>query len=256
MGESPAQASVNTGSVLFLFGPQILSFNKQSFDKLRATVLNRPSNRWMLDTVSELPRYWTVASQHIPKLRSVPGEQLLQDLDRWFRTGTYPDGSFDLPNTVLTPLVVLVQLMQYSRYRELGGPRPESPERSSTLGFCTGILSAFAVSASAPAGKEELDQFGAVAVRLAMLVGALVDAQEASDTTLGRARSYTTAWNTSQQVADMTRILDQFPEVRVCSQFTTVTQRTNPLAADRPTYRSTVMRKEPPSPPRKAPVPC
>lgn len=201
-----------TPTTLLLFGPQALSFNRQSFDKLRSTLSDGLSHRWILDTVAELPSYWTVLANHLPRLRCVPGDRLLADLDGWFKTGAYPEET-DLPNTLLTPLVVLTQLTQYARYLERS--RPENPfltrQNAATLGFCTGLLSALTVSCSA--NQHDLEKYGAVAVRLAMLIGALVDAQDTSDKVYGRAKSYATAWTSFEQGAEMTRIIDQFPEV-------------------------------------------
>jgi hypothetical protein len=51
-------------------------------------------------------------------------------------------------------------------------------EGMETLGLCTGTLSAFAVDSSP--SIEGIHQHGAVAVRLAILNGAIVDAEEAS----------------------------------------------------------------------------
>ncbi|KAL4998839.1 putative polyketide synthase [Aspergillus recurvatus] len=216
----------HAGNTLLLFGPQSLSFNKHSFDELRSTVSEGRLYRWIPEAVAELPTYWTVVCQHLPQLKSLDGEHWLADLDRWFRTGRYPETNPTLPNTLLTPLVVLTQLAQYARSLELGQSFDATvgssnafsvPPNASTLGFCTGVLSAFAVSSSA--SQEDFAKYGAVAVRLAMLIGALVDAQDASDEIYGRAKSYATAWNSAEQGADLSRIIDQFPEAYISVRF-------------------------------------
>ena len=66
---------------------------------------------------------------------------------------------------------------------------------------------------SSPANQQEFEKYGAVAVRLAMLIGAVVDAQEVLDTSCGRAKSYATAWKNPKMGAEMIRIMDKFPEV-------------------------------------------
>lgn len=208
------------GTTILLFGPQALSFHEDSFSQLRSTLLDTPSHRWIIDTIIELPGYWNSLSHALPRLQPTPGAKLLEDLNDWLRKDTFTQASFPLPNILLTPLVVITHLTQYSRYLEL--VQPDSVEINDlnasfeqnveTLGFCTGLLSAIAVSSSANQGQ--LRQFGAVAVRLAMLIGALVDAQEISADLHGESMSFSVAWNSAQSGAEMTRILKRFPEVR------------------------------------------
>ncbi|KAL4910879.1 hypothetical protein BDW74DRAFT_184520 [Aspergillus multicolor] len=190
------------GKTLLLFGPQSLTFNKRSFDKLRSTVSEGRLCRWISETVAELPTYWTVICQHLPQLKTIDGEHWLADLDRWFRTGAYLDDNRTLPNTLLTPRSPGIFSV---------------PSNASTLGFCTGVLSAFAVSSLA--SQQDFDRYGPVAVRLAMLFGALVDAQDASDEVHGRAKSYATAWNTVKQGEDLARIIDHFPEAYISVRY-------------------------------------
>ncbi|KAL7625008.1 hypothetical protein AAE478_004222 [Parahypoxylon ruwenzoriense] len=228
------------GSTVLLFGPQAVSFNRQSLDKLRHTLLEGTIGKhWVLNTVAELPRYWDTLTEKIPKIKgTVQGEKLLADLSLWLQQATLGDNGKgeleDLPNLVLTPLVVLTQLTQYWRYLEFNRSsrgnganidlqadlitRQKDGEttRVETLGFCTGLLSAFAVASAR--NQDEFEQYGAVAVRLAMLVGALVDAQESWNKDLGRgpSKSYATAWRNTQQGEEMRRIIDNlFPEAYI-----------------------------------------
>ncbi|KAI0842739.1 hypothetical protein F5Y06DRAFT_304448 [Hypoxylon sp. FL0890] len=247
------------GATVLLFGPQVLSFNKRSLDKLRSMLSDGPAQHWMLDTVSELPSYWDALSRKIPEMvETSPGEKLLADLELWLREGLNDAQKdiTDLPNMVLTPLVVLTQLTQYWRYLELSQTENEIGRNGSqidlqadlltrqnlenrkfeTLGFCTGLLSAFAVASSS--NQEEFERYGAVAVRLAMLVGALVDAQEVWNKKLGhgRSKSYATAWRNPKQGEEVQRIVDNlFPEAYTSVLYdearatVTTSERTAPL---------------------------
>ena len=85
-------------------------------------------------------------------------------------------------------------------------------QNTETLGFCTGLLGAIAVSSSAT--QAQFQHYGAVAIRLAMLIGALVDAQDKSEDLYGESKSFSAAWNSPECGAEMTRILERFPEVR------------------------------------------
>ncbi|KAI0117598.1 hypothetical protein F4776DRAFT_673079 [Hypoxylon sp. NC0597] len=226
MGASK-ETQPNRGTTVILFGPQILSFKEESLEELRTTLSNGTSLHWILETVEDLPRCWNTITQNFPKLSALPGENLLADLNDWLKNGRYKtQGDFNLPNLVLTPLVVITQLAQYWRFLKLNhkvdaenGDLQESivQRNTETLGFCTGLLSAFAVSCSST--EHDLKRYGAAAIRLAMLIGAHVDAQDASDDVHGRAISYTLAWASDEQGAEMRRIFDEYPEAYVSVQY-------------------------------------
>jgi 3-oxoacyl-(acyl-carrier-protein) synthase len=134
------------------------------------------------------------------------------------------DSGRDLPSIVVGPLVVFTQLTQYWRYLELwrpgderdaadlqadlvasqqqqGGPRVDSS------GFCVGLLAAFAVASAR--NRQEFHKYGAVAVRLAMFVGAIIDTQEVRDDEcgIGGSVSYAIAWRGQRQADEVTRII-------------------------------------------------
>lgn len=214
--------SPSTARTVLLFGPQALSFDATSFDKLRSSVLSSDSHHWVLDIIKELPGLWDTLAAQFPKLQSIAGSQWLADLAGWFETGAMAQRErAPLPNTVLSPLVVITQLTEYSEYLRLAGSKHQDSQAphhergvsrsdTETIGFCTGILSAIAVSCSED--QSQFAQFGGVAVRLALLIGALVDAQDASDSE-GPSRSLATVWKSRQSKAELMRILGQFPEV-------------------------------------------
>lgn len=210
-----------SGTTILLFGPQATSFNEKSASQLRSTLSDTPGYSWILDTIAELPGYWEALSKAFPRLHPIPGAKLLGDLSDWLRTARVLHASFPLPNILLTPLVVITELTQYSRFLELDGPESGkrkglhacSQQNVETLGFCTGLLSALAMSSSA--NQAQFQQFGAVAIRLAMLVGALVDAQDKSDALHADCTSFSVMWNSPESRAEMTRILKCFPEVKM-----------------------------------------
>ncbi|KAL3466530.1 hypothetical protein BJX64DRAFT_274502 [Aspergillus heterothallicus] len=75
------------------------------------------------------------------------------------------------------------------------------------IGFCTGLLATYAV-ASSP-NPTDIAHYGAVALRLATLIGALVDAEESrqSNAGTGRSTSHTVAWTTPAQEAALRELL-------------------------------------------------
>ena len=211
----------DSGTNVLLFGPQALSFGEESLETLRTALTELKSCQWILDTISELPSHWNTLLTKFPKLQEIPGEKLLNDLHGWFETGVVDQATSQLPNILLTPLVVLTQLTQYSRYLQLSVSNSSDNDQDlhaaftkrnvETVGFCTGLLSASVVSSSSD--QAAFRQYGAVAVRLAMLIGALVDAQDASDRLHGRSKSFAVAWNSPAMARELVRILDCFPEV-------------------------------------------
>ncbi len=212
----------------FVFGAQVLSPTKECIDKLLRPLSNGAAPEWILDTVSGLPRYWDELIKTIPEVAGTsPGPVSLADLESWLRIGL-PDGEqvAQLPNIVLTPLVIISQLTQYWRYLERRHRHADKADidlqvalvarhshglhkaKVETLGFCIGLLSSFAVASAS--NKQEFEQYGAVAVRLAMLTGALADAQEGRTRGIGQGRSvaYATAWRGAKQGEDMMRIVE------------------------------------------------
>jgi acyl transferase domain-containing protein/nucleoside-diphosphate-sugar epimerase/SAM-dependent methyltransferase/acyl carrier protein len=257
MGQN-TEGSGNQGTTVLVFGPQALSFNQQSLANLQKALSGGAvqQHKWILDTVAELPSYWAALTDKLPEIAdAIPGEKLLADLQSSLGATPLDDRLDDggnqglqaqddnLPNTVLTPLVVLTQLTEYMRYLELNqhgngngsgngstawadpqtnllnqvGSRPRKVE---TLGFCTGLLSAFAVASAQ--NQTEFEKYGAVALRLAMLIGALIDAHEARSRQLGHgaSRSYATAWRNSRQAEEVTSIINGlFPDAYISVRY-------------------------------------
>lgn len=218
-------------SSILLFGPHVGTFTKQSMNKL-VRPLSRSAHRdWILDTIAGLPDYWDALTDKIPNIGgSIPGRRQLADLDSWLRHGAVDaaqdGGANNLPSIVVGPLVVFIQLTQYWRYLDLTRPdnvgetgdlqaelvarqKQQGPAKVESLGFCAGLLAAFAVASAG--NRDEFHKYGAVAVRLAMLVGALIDAQEVWDkgqTDKGGSVSYAVGWRGQKQADEVTRIIE------------------------------------------------
>ncbi|KAL4745839.1 hypothetical protein BDW72DRAFT_210967 [Aspergillus terricola var. indicus] len=228
MVRSSAPGPGHEASTVFLFGPHVGTFTKASMDKLVRALSQSPQRDWILRTIAGLPTYWDALAAKMPDVaRDIDGPASLSELDRWLRHGldkadlSVPDDE-NLPSILVGPLVVLIQLTQYWRHLETirDGSAPvadlqaelvqqtQSGDRPTViLGFCAGLLAALSVaSASNQAGFEE---YGAVAVRLAMLIGALIDAQEVWDKASGKgsSASYAVAWRGQKQEDEMNRII-------------------------------------------------
>lgn len=214
-------ASPDLGSTVLLFGPQALSFSTESFQRLKSAIDSSPENAWMKDVVDELPDYIQRAAEQLPRLQITPGAALQPNLGAWLRSDSAeaPSDAENLPNALLTPLVVLDHLTQYTQYVQLahdqGSPGADEygPQmrRVESLGFCTGLLTALA--AASASSRSSFQRYGAVAVRLAALIGTAVDAEEITGE-YGTSKSFSTACRTGDQDLELHAILQEFPEVR------------------------------------------
>lgn len=216
----PSPSCLHDERLTLIFGPQTLDFDEALATELRLMLLTTPSLEWSVDAMLQLPHHWESVSRTLPVLKKFPGLQHMEALSTWLRVGEFPEGSFPLPNMVLTPLVVISHLAQYSTFLDLLHPKasqryhPQLPfrHRAETLGLCTGLLSSAAVSCSV--NRAQLEAYGAVAIRLAMAIGAFVDAQDMEADPEGAWKSVSIGWNSKEVVNEMGRILNEFPEVR------------------------------------------
>lgn len=224
-----------------VFGPQCLAFDRTAADELRAYLVGDTSMSWACETLRGLTSYWDELESNIPGLRGSSGVEALADLDFWLSTGDFRVVNFPLPNILLTPLVVVLHLAQYQKLR-----RSDTASRhiSETLGLCTGLLSAAAVSCSET--DEQLPRHGATAVRLAMLLGAVVDSNDVSLGPEKCAKSFSVAWTSNGMRSELDNILESFPEV--CNPYLPFISphlfETNRLAISRRTFPCCKKREE------------
>lgn len=191
---------------VLIFGSQTLFPREESFTRLRATLLSSSAFQWIVDVVYELqgPPASSVAEVFC-HLNFVHGAKLL---DSWIKTGHLP---YPLPNIVVTPLVVISHLVQFIQYKELS--RLSNSESVESLGFCTGLLSAFAISSSRD--EAQFPKHGAAAIRLAAFIGAIVDADNFAEGTEEEAVSLSAAWKSSDGESTLKSVLSNYPEVRM-----------------------------------------
>lgn len=207
-----------SGPAVFLFGPLALSFNSDSFAQLRKSIVGNEDHKWAIDTIVSLPQYWKTIAAAIPGLETATELEKLEDLKEAFSTGQSLNTQFPLPNTLLIPLVVILHLTQYASFIKQNNAGLDndidvfalSKDGQETLGLCTGLLSSLAVSSAG--NKAEFMRYSAVAVRLGLLIGMVVDAQDAA-TPSGPSKSLTAAWNSAEKAKETQRILKGFPQV-------------------------------------------
>ncbi|WP_243033574.1 hypothetical protein, partial [Vibrio cincinnatiensis] len=57
---------------VLIFGSQALGFDSHAAEHLRSALLQTPECAWLLDSLSELHKYWTDAAAEIPVLQEFP----------------------------------------------------------------------------------------------------------------------------------------------------------------------------------------
>ncbi|KAI1170697.1 putative polyketide synthase [Nemania sp. FL0916] len=205
----PVRSALTHPAVL-VFGPLSLSCNPAQVSRARNTVVGNTHNAWIIDLIAQLPQLWTTISTALPSLHNDTGYRQVLDLAEAFRLGRPLETAYPLPNKVLLPLVVIFHLAQYTDFLGNSGANIDEAWKSpsETVGFCTGLLSAFAVSSSA--NKKDFEKYGAVAIRLGLLVGMVVDAREGSSGL--NAKSLRVGWNSTQSKDEMRNIIQEYPE--------------------------------------------
>ncbi|GKZ24706.1 type I Iterative Polyketide synthase (PKS) [Aspergillus brasiliensis] len=211
----------NTPKVL-LFGCQSLTFTALHFRLLRQTLHAHPENHWALDVLSELPVYIRYAGTYLPSIReSLPNvEEQLRELRRWVLSTDVEvkEEWFPLPYVLHAPMFMVGHLVQFAEFVRLQNEDKHGDsggELMEVVGFCIGFLSA-AVAAASGGSLDRLKVYGAVGVRLAMLLGVMGDAMER-----GRRFTSVTVLHDAEMEVEMERVIGGFPETYITVRYDT-----------------------------------
>ena len=224
-------------STTLVFGPLDPSSDftaQQDFlSNLRKTLLDNQALEWAASALTELPTPLKDISKQHPELKLSDDAALpLQVLSGWVRTGVWPAASYPLPNIAGLPLIVATHLSQYTQLlfqlRPNIQPRDHLPsilkDDTEVVGLCAGLLSSAAVANSS--SLEQLKKNGEVAIRLAMIIGACVDAGDAGSDGESVWQSLLVGWTPSTETENtLQSILSKFSQVTLheFSQFSWTT---------------------------------
>ncbi|KAI2466205.1 putative polyketide synthase [Annulohypoxylon bovei var. microspora] len=208
----------------FIFGGHIGPQSKNTLAKHVRQIVNGPNAKWMLDALADMPRYWEAVVEKIPEMAgTMQGDRLLADLESWLRDGTDESIASDteIPDIWIGFMMIAIELDQYWRYLEfrfdgaVDDPQAElvqqhqstGSDKVETVGFCAGMIAAVAVASSH--NRRDFEKYGTAALRIGVMMAALVGANEEWSKGLGKGRSVSlaTAWRTPKQGDDMTRIV-------------------------------------------------
>ena len=162
---------------LLVFGPQTELPSQDVIHQLRQELIQTPQLSCLVDAIKNITDFWKVLVDFDPSLDHGSGAKSLNDLQQWIvEGGALPNHKV---NSYLLAVTVILQITQYVRYlNQLNVTKPHSfllkdIQVGGIQGFCVGFLGATAVATS---GNEvEIAATAAVALRLAVCIGAYVD---------------------------------------------------------------------------------
>ncbi|KAF2019467.1 putative polyketide synthase [Aaosphaeria arxii CBS 175.79] len=211
----------------FVFGGHIGPQTKKTLAKEARQILDGANAKWILDALASMPQYWDAMVQKIPEMTgTMDGAKLLAHLESWLRLGDQSEDQIEpdqeIPDIWIGFMMIAIQLDQYWRYLEFrfdgeaGQPiddlqaevvKVAGSGKIETVGFCAGMIAAVAVASSH--NRQEFERFGATALRIGVMMAALVGATEEWSKSKGKGGSVSlaTAWRTTKQGADMARIV-------------------------------------------------
>ncbi|KAI1846151.1 hypothetical protein JX266_007676 [Neoarthrinium moseri] len=164
---------------VLVFGPQGEIGPETAYQDLRTELISNNRLLALQEAVDGLPDFWGALTDFDPNLRRVPGAKYLGKLKELLRgTGSIHHPQGHLPNHYALGLSVLLQITQYTHYLDhlgRGSHRKllDSVKVGGVQGFCVGFLSAVAVAVSET--ESALGSSAAIALRLAVCIGAYVD---------------------------------------------------------------------------------
>ncbi|CAE7015382.1 hypothetical protein P3342_004097 [Pyrenophora teres f. teres] len=228
MSSSTSEADSPT---LLLFGP-LSSLSPSTLESIRNTIISSSTHAWVEEAFTSLLVAYTDLCQEFSSLYDADVKASIANLATWLKTGVATPNTENMPNTLLAPLVVAAQLVQYRAFCEKQGLNYKEGKVQEINGFCIGLLSALAVSLSQGEASRDFGLHAATAVRLAMLAGAVVDEQDARNGS-GPSRTLSVAWkfgDGGDRAKDLEGLLEKYPEVYISVVYdTTRVSLTTPL---------------------------
>lgn len=200
---------------ILIFGSQALSLDVAALQSIYSSVIRLKHGKWLLNSLTDCPQHWESFVSQFPEYQTSSSVSMPHQLVEWSKTGTISQTSTHLPNILVMPLVVICHLAEYEKLLEETLTDDNVAElfpahSTKVLGFCTGLLSAMAVSLSA--NRHQLETYGSTVIRLATIIGGIVDGQDASDIN-GPAKSMTVAWTSPEGAEELNRTVARHPEV-------------------------------------------
>lgn len=204
---------------ILVFGPQTSNLSSESLYSLRHALIFNPRLQPIRHEIEKLPGFWPLVVAADPELDCVPGVRYLEEFVRLVSYGEPPtpiSGS-NIPNTLITPLTVLLHVVQYLSYVDVAGETSHAEvlnhvsSRGGVRGFCTGLLSATAVASSLE--EKDIFKWTGNALRLAVCIGAYIDADAYFQTPNNGYSCFVVKWSNEQGKNRIDEVMTEFPQV-------------------------------------------
>lgn len=172
---------------LLICGSVILNPDAAYLSRLRSSLVHDPHLTDLRHGVAELPDLWTLLVEKEPSFECLGVLSFLQSLAEWItgsNSSALPITEQTSKNTKLAVLTVLAHITEYTAYLNSHEAGEEDAHtnilrgvsQGGIQGLCVGLLSALALACSQ--NRTEVAKHAAIAVRLALCVGAFVDLDE------------------------------------------------------------------------------
>lgn len=165
---------------LFLCGPQARLPSPKDLGQLRQILLGQKTFYASLTpTLKDLPNLLRQLTTFDVKLKRAPSAASIDFLLQWLDSGHVSLPLDDLPNIVSLPFAVLLEIALFLQHLAKNNTGPDYSQTIQSLqqygvqGFCTGFLTAAAIDFSG--NEEQLADYTATSLRLAMCIGAYID---------------------------------------------------------------------------------
>ena len=207
-------ASSTTKIRLIVFGPQTSCPSKGFLAEIRKYLLLEPRLVTFLEALKNLPSLWDRLVDHDESLNALPGRETLIHLGDWIQHGELPDEVVAESNVFGMPLTIVVHIVQYFHY--LDGnishfKMMEDVRTAGVQGFCLGLLSAVAVGCARQ--EAEINALAAVALRLAVCIGAYIDLHRVYTVDSFDSVSLVVRWRLAESHNSLLEVLRTYPDV-------------------------------------------
>jgi len=165
---------------MLVFGSQTPWPSEEQAQVVRQYVSNDKRLGGFRKAIESLPEFWATLIQNQPRYRSISGDLATKTLSSWLQEGVLSCSSKQIPNVLMAPLTIIIHTGLYFQYLSTTSrshcDTTSHIKDSGIQGLCTGLLSALALASSK--SDEELVEKLSSSLRLAMVVGAIVDLDE------------------------------------------------------------------------------
>ncbi|RDW93187.1 non-reducing polyketide synthase spyA [Aspergillus mulundensis] len=223
---------------MIVCGSQAVEISQEHLAALRNSLVSNNRLQYLVQAIRDLPNLWGPLTMADPALQCIPGHTLWSRFANWidFKDSLLCEINTESKmNALITPLLVISQIVDYTEYLEALSPPQTHSETLDTVqqggiqGFCAGFLTAIVLSCAK--NDQHIAELGAVAFRLAACAGVYVDFDNNSNQHV----SIAARWAAGTDEQDVLGVLHNYPTsyiaVRSDQTAATITLQASDLSA-------------------------